>query len=304
MLDTVIIGAGPAGLSAAIYAKRAEMSFVILEKEPMGGGQIINASEVENYPGIYPVGGFDLAMDFVNHAQALGIKVEAKEVTEISAIQDGKCVVCADGTKYETKTVIISGGAHHRPLGVPGEEKFRGAGVSYCATCDGAFFRNKDVCVVGGGDVAINDALFLARLCRKVTLIHRRDTFRAAKTLVTRVKETENIELLTDCVVDEITGSTTVESIKVHNKEKNEEINVPVSAVFVAVGMLPQTEQYKGLVDIDATGYIIAGEDCRTSDPRIFAAGDIRTKQLRQVITAASDGANSITSVERQIYSV
>ncbi|MCR5154303.1 MAG: thioredoxin-disulfide reductase [Lachnospiraceae bacterium] len=301
MLDLVIIGAGPAGLAAAIYAKRAELDFVILEKEMMGGGQIISTSEVENYPGIYPVGGFDIAMNFINHANGLGVQITNKEVVGIEAIEKGKKVLCKDGTNYETKTVIISGGADHKELGVPGEDKFRGHGVSYCATCDGAFFKGKDLVVVGGGDVAVEDALFLSKLANKVYLVHRRDSFRAAKTLVTKLLNTENITFVKDSVVEEIKGDEKVTGVRLKNVKTEEKTDLAVDGVFIAVGMSPKTEQYKGLVDLDRTGYVIAGEDCVTSDPAIFAAGDIRTKQLRQVVTAASDGANALTSVERYI---
>ena len=178
MYDLIIVGAGPAGLAAAIYAARAELKFIVLEKEIMSGGQIINTYEVDNYPGLFHMGGFDLAMKFREHADALGASFVTGEVEQIESSPTGKKVICKDGTVYETKTVILSGGARHRKLEVPGEDKLAGAGVSYCATCDGAFFRNKEVAVIGGGDVAVEDALFLARLCKKVYVIHRRDSFR------------------------------------------------------------------------------------------------------------------------------
>lgn len=304
MFDLIIIGAGPAGLAAAIYAARAELKFIVLEKEMMSGGQIINTYEVDNYPGLYHMGGFDLAMKFREHADALGASFVTGEVERIEAVSGGKKVICKDGTEYETKTVILSGGAKHRKLEVPGEDKLAGSGVSYCATCDGAFFRGKEVAVVGGGDVAVEDALFLARLCKKVYVIHRRDTFRAAKTLVTRLTEAENVELVYDSVVKEIQGNFKVESLLVENKKTKEERTIILDGAFIAVGMLPETKAYEGLVEMDASGYIVADETGVTSDPAVFAAGDIRTKALRQVVTAASDGANAVQSVERYLAEV
>lgn len=198
----------------------------------------------------------------------------------------------------------MAGGAKHRTLGVKGEAELTGMGVSYCATCDGAFFRNKEVAVVGGGDVAIEDALFLARICKKVTVIHRRDTFRAAKTLVSRLLAAENVEILYDSVVGEITGDGKVEAAVVKNKKTGEVQTLPLNGMFIAVGMLPETEAFAGTVEMDESGYIVADETCRTSDEAVFAAGDIRTKQLRQVVTAAADGANAITSVERFLQKI
>lgn len=301
MYDLIIVGAGPAGLAAAIYAARAELKFIVLEKEIMSGGQIINTYEVDNYPGLYHMGGFDLAMKFREHADALGASFVTGEVEKIEEISGGKKIICKDGTEYETKTVILSGGAKHRKLEVPGEEALAGSGVSYCATCDGAFFRGKEVAVVGGGDVAVEDALFLARLCKKVYVIHRRDSFRAAKTLISRLVSTENVEIIYDSVVKEIQGKFKVESLVLTNKKTAEERTVALDGVFIAVGMLPETKTYEGLVELDGAGYIKADETGITSCPGVFAAGDIRTKELRQVVTAASDGANAVQSVERYL---
>ena len=301
MYDLIIVGAGPAGLAAAIYAARAELKFIVLEKEIMSGGQIINTYEVDNYPGLYHMGGFDLAMKFREHADALGASFVTGEVDKIEEISGGKKVICKDGTEYETKTIILSGGAKHRKLEVPGEEALAGSGVSYCATCDGAFFRGKEVAVVGGGDVAVEDALFLARLCKKVYVVHRRDSFRAAKTLVSRLVSAENVEIIYDSVVKEIQGKFKVESLVLTNKKTAEERTVALDGVFIAVGMLPETKVYEGLVELDGAGYVKADETGITSCPGVFAAGDIRTKELRQVVTAASDGANAVQSVERYL---
>lgn len=301
MYDLIIVGAGPAGLAAAIYAARAELKFIVLEKEIMSGGQIINTYEVDNYPGIYHIGGFDLAMKFREHADALGASFVTGEVKQIEECSNGKRIICQDGTEYEAKTVILSGGAKHRKLEVPGEDKLAGSGVSYCATCDGAFFRGKEVAVVGGGDVAVEDALFLARICKKVYVIHRRDNFRAAKTLVSRLTSTDNVEIIYDSVVKEIQGNFKVESLLLENKKTQEQQEIALDGVFIAVGMLPETKLYEGLVELDNAGYIVAEETGVTSVPGIFAAGDIRTKALRQVVTAASDGANAVQSVEHYL---
>lgn len=299
--DVIIIGSGPAGLSAAIYAQRAKLETLVIEKAPMSGGQIINTYEVDNYPGIPGVGGFDLGTKFRSHADAVGTTFVTAEVKEIQTSGKNKIVV-TDKENYETKTVILASGASHRKLGVPGEEELMGMGVSYCATCDGAFFRDRTTAVVGGGDVALEDALFLARTCKKVYLIHRRDEFRGAKVLQERVKETDNIEILWNTTVEEIRGEEQVENLLIYNKKKDEKTELAVDGIFIAVGILPNTTAFRGAVDLDEGGYVIAKEDGVTNQPGIFAAGDLRTKQLRQVITAASDGANAVTSVEHYLY--
>ena len=301
LYDVIIIGSGPAGLSAAIYAQRAKLATLVIEKAPMSGGQILNTYEVDNYPGIPGVGGFDLGSKFRAHADALGCSFVTAEVREIQE-EEGKKKIVTEKETYETKTLILATGATHRKLGVPGEEELMGMGVSYCATCDGAFFKGKTTAVIGGGDVALEDALFLARLCEKVYLIHRRDEFRGAKVLQERVFETENIEVVWDSVVEEIQGEDMVEKISIYNKKKEEKSELEVQGVFIAVGIQPNTEIYRNLVKMDEGGYIIAGEDGVTQTKGVFAAGDLRTKQLRQVITAASDGANAVTSVEKYLY--
>ena len=301
LYDVIIIGSGPAGLSAAIYAQRAKLATLVIEKAPMSGGQILNTYEVDNYPGIPGVGGFDLGSKFRAHADALGCSFVTAEVREIQE-EEGKKKIVTEKETYETKTLILATGATHRKLGVPGEEELMGMGVSYCATCDGAFFKGKTTAVIGGGDVALEDALFLARLCEKVYLVHRRDEFRGAKVLQERVFETENIEVVWDSVVEEIQGKDMVEKISIYNKKKEEKSELEVQGVFIAVGIQPNTEIYRNLVKMDEGGYIIAGEDGVTQTKGVFAAGDLRTKQLRQVITAASDGANAVTSVEKYLY--
>lgn len=299
MYDTIIVGAGPAGMTAGIYAARAELTHLVLESGPMSGGQIINTAEVDNYPGLMGTNGFDLAMKFREHCDACKVKFQESRVTEIRACEGGFEVLLANGETLETKTVLMATGAAHRKLGVIGEEKLSGRGVSYCATCDGAFYRGKEVAVVGGGDVAIEDAIFLARLCKKVYLVHRREEFRAAKTLVRKLRACENVEFVLNATPKEICGERMVESLTV--SVGKEERSLEVNGVFVAVGMDPSTELLKGVVDLDENGYVIAGEKCKTSVAGIFAAGDLRTKALRQVVTAAADGASAIYEIEKYL---
>ncbi len=301
--DVVIIGSGPAGLSAGIYGKRAGLSTLIVDRSPMCGGQVTSTYEVDNYPGLPKVTGMELADKFKAHATEQEVEFLVSNITEIEDKGDVK-VLHTNKDDIETKSVIIATGARHRTLGVPGESEHAGMGVSYCATCDGAFFRNKDVAVVGGGDVALEDALFLARTSNKVYLIHRRDAFRGAKVLENQVRATENIELVLDSVVEEVLGDGMVEKVAILNKKTGEKSELTVNGVFMAVGILPNTEGLAGLPNTNEAGYIEAGEDGVTSIPGVFAAGDVRTKQLRQVITACSDGANCITSASRYLENV
>ena len=297
--DLVIVGSGPAGLAAAIYAERARLETLVIEKGMVSGGQVLTTYEVDNYPGLPGVGGYDLGTKFREHADHLGAQFAEDEEVRIEDTGEFKRVVCAHET-YEARAVILATGASHRKLRVPGEEELAGMGVSYCATCDGAFFRKKVTAVVGGGDVALEDAIFLSRMCEKVYLIHRRDELRGAKSLQEQVFAQEKIEVIWDTVVDEIQGTDRVEGLLVRNVKTGEARELPVSGVFIAVGITPASQAFEGLVEMDH-GYIKAGEDCRTSCPGIFAAGDVRTKPLRQIITAAADGANAVTSVERYL---
>ena len=295
--DLIIIGSGPAGLSAAVYAQRAELDTVVIERNMMSGGQILNTYEVDNYPGLPGISGFDLGMKLREHADKLGAEFEEDTVTAAELGGEVKKIVCENDT-YLARAVIIATGAHHRKLGAKGEEILTRAGVSYCATCDGAFFKGKTTAVIGGGDVAIEDAIFLARMCSKVYLIHRRDELRGAKSLQNRLMSLDNVEVIWDTVVEEIVGSDKVEALKLNNKKTGEKSELKVDGVFVAVGIEPDSGQYAGQVETDNQGYIIAGEDGRTSVDGVFAAGDVRTKALRQIITAAADGANCITSAQ------
>ncbi len=297
--DLIIIGSGPAGLSAAIYAQRARLDALVIEKEMMSGGQVLTTYEVDNYPGLPGINGFDLGMKFREHADRLGARFAEDQVLQVEKTEEG-FLVKGEKEIYRTRTVLIATGAAHRKLGVPGEERLAGLGVSYCATCDGAFFRDKVTAVAGGGDVALEDAIFLSRICRKVYLIHRRDELRGAKSLQEAVMALDNVEILWDTVIEEIQGDGQVESLKLKNKKTGEERDLPVQGVFIAVGITPNSQAFEGTVEMDH-GYIIAGEDCRTSVSGILAAGDVRTKQLRQIVTAAADGANAVTSAEQQI---
>lgn len=299
--DTIIIGSGPAGLTAGIYGRRAQLDVLVIEKSPISGGQIINTYEVDNYPGMPGVTGFDLANQFRDHCNKLGVTFVEGEVIRADLDIPIKKVWLDDEEFYEAKTVIIAGGAVNRKLAIPGEVEFSGKGVSYCATCDGAFFRDREVAVIGGGDVAVEDAIFLARGSKKVYLIHRRDQLRAAKTLVSQLNAMENVEIIWDSIVEKINGKDFVDEIVLKNLKTMEVQQKQVDGVFVAVGTVPSTEIYGESLELDESGYIVAGEDCITNLDGVFAAGDIRTKHLKQIITAAADGANSITAVERYL---
>ena len=297
--DLVIIGSGPAGLAAAVYGKRAMLDEIVLEREMIGGGQIITTERVDNYLGLYGIGGYELAEKFREHADALQVpflETGAETITDCGAYKEIKL---ENGDTIETKAVLLATGATHKKLGAKGEEEFSGAGVSYCATCDGAFFAGKTVAVAGGGDVALEDALYLSGVCEKVYLVHRRDEFRAAKTLQEKVKNTANIEFLPFYEIREIGGTETVEYIVLQNNQSREERKLEVSGVFIAIGMEPQSEIMKGIAEMDERGYVKATEDCCTSAKGIYVAGDVRTKSLRQIITAVSDGANAVASIEQ-----
>ena len=295
--DIIIIGAGPAGLSAAVYAKRAGFTTLVLDKSPVSGGQVLSTYEVDNYLGIPGVTGMELGEKFKNHAVSAGAEFVCAQVLSIDAEGETK-VVHTDKEDYEASAVIFAVGAHHAKLGVKGEEELTGMGVSYCATCDGAFFKNRKVAVVGGGDVAIEDAIFLARGCEKVYVIHRRDTFRAAHSLVDRAREMPNIEFIIDTTVTEICGEDMVEKLVLSNVKTKEQKELEVNGIFIAVGIVPDTELLQGVVRMDEKGYIISDELGNTSVSGIFAAGDCKKKRLRQIITAVADGANAVTGVE------
>ncbi len=302
MLDLIIIGSGPAGLTASIYAKRAGIEAIVLEEAASSGGQIINTSEIDNYPALPGINGFDLGMKMREHADQLGAEIRTDSVTGLERAAEGYWRVIGKKATYEAKTVIIATGARHRLLQVPGEKELTGLGMSYCAVCDGAFYRNLVTAVVGGGDAAVGDAIYLARICKKVYLIHRRDQLRAAHSIQEKMKEYPNIEILWNSVVREVAGDGGVEKLVLASTVNPEETReIAVDGVFAAVGMTPNLSFTGEPLPKDPAGYIIADEMGRTTLPGLFAAGDVRTKELRQIVTAVADGANTVASVEKYL---
>lgn len=346
--DLVIIGSGPAGLAAAIYAQRAKLNTLVLEKEMMSGGQVLNTYEVDNYPGLPGMNGFDLGMKLRQHADQMEAHFAEDEVQQITLVpeeaaeaddlqaaelqtteewivgsqavrpraagdRESRALPDAGGSAggenagtiwklirgkkadYLARAVIIATGATHRKLGVPGEKELAGRGISYCATCDGAFFKKKTVAVIGGGDVALEDAIFLARMCRQVYLIHRRDELRGARILQERMFALDNVSVIWDSVVEEILGEERVSGLSLRNQKTEERLRLDVDGVFIAVGITPNSQAFEGLLELEH-GYIQADESGSTGIPGVYAAGDVRTKQLRQIVTAVADGANAVTS--------
>lgn len=302
--DLVIIGAGPAGLSAGIYAKRAMLKTIIIEKAHLSGGQVINTYEVDNYLGFPKIDGYELSQKFREHADLLETEFLRDEVLQIENEGNLKKVFLKNNGTVRAKTIIIASGAEHRKLNIIGEKELAGKGVSYCAACDGAFFKGKATAVVGGGDTAAEDALFLARLCRQVYLIHRRDELKSAKILQDKLMKTENVKIIFDTVVKKINGSENVTDIVVENVKTENKENIFVDGIFIAVGISPLSKVFENLVKMDESGYIIAAENGVTSANGIFAAGDVRTKNFRQIITSAADGANCVYSVEKYLNSL
>ena len=306
MFDIIIIGSGPAGLSAAIYAKRANLNVAVAEKEYEGTGQIAESGNVNNYLGLPNINGYDLGEKFREHAVSLDVEFIEKEAVQIEAVQNGEKeeseiyrVKFDDDTIAEARALIYTAGAYPRKAGVPGEDEYTGKGVSYCAICDGAFYKGKTAAVLGGGDTALDDALYLSDICEKVYLVHRRDSFRGAQSTVELLKQKENVELVLNEAVTEIYGRT-----------------LAVDGVFVAYGSVPQSELIKNLVQLDERGYVVAGEDGityaatkngdhdRSVQPGLYVAGDVRTKTLRQVVTAVSDGANAATTAAEYLRDI
>lgn len=291
LLDILVIGSGPAGLSAAVYASRANLHVLVVEKEYRGTGQIAESDQVDNYLGLPGINGYDLGEAFLTHAKEHGVEFYEGVAERFEKKDNVWNVHMADGSTIRAKTVIYCAGASHRRLGVDGEEEFAGKGVSYCAVCDGAFYRGKETAVIGGGDTALGDALYLSDLCEKVYLVHRREEFRGQASTVQQLQEKENVEILTSAVPAKIVGEQTVTALELKDGR-----SLPVNGAFVAVGMQPQTESLRGVVKLDAAGYVVADETGITSAPGFFVAGDVRTKALRQVVTAVSDGANAAMS--------
>ena len=289
MYDIGIIGGGTAGMTAAVYGQRAGKKTLIIEGGAFGG-QITSSPNVENYPGIASVSGSEFSMNLLDQATKLGADTVTEQVTGIRD-EGSQKVIVTGSNEYPCKSVILATGVTHRHLGAPGEERLAGAGVSYCATCDGMFFRGRDVAVIGGGSTALQDAEFLSNYCKKVYLIHRRDEFRGEDNIVKRLREKENVEFILSATVKEIAGEDAVEKLILNHKKTGEESELPVAGVFVAVGQIPKNEVFADVVKLDAGGFILASEDCLASRPGILAAGDCRTKEVRQLTTAAADGA-------------
>lgn len=291
MYDIAIIGAGPAGMTAAIYARRGGKSTVMIDKLSFGG-QIINTPEVENYPGYKNISGMGLANALYEQATGLGCEMKYTRIIRIcKSDNDTFSLHGENGEVIEAKAVIIATGAKARPLGLPKEDRYAGAGISYCATCDGAFFRNKTVAVLGGGNVALEDAEVLSDLCSKVYLIHRRDKFRGDDTNVRRLQNKSNVEFMLNYVPQEIVGDNLVTGLKVRNLKTEEDVELELNGIFVAFGYMPENEDFADMVKLDESGYVDAAEDCITSMRGIFTAGDCRRKKVKQIVTATGDGA-------------
>ena len=298
MYDVIIVGAGPAGLTASIYARRANKSVLVLEANTYGG-QIINTLDIENYPAAPHISGYDFATNLYNQAKEQGAQILFEKVIKI---KDGDLKeVATKQNTYKAKALILATGSDNRKLGVEGEEELIGKGISYCATCDGGFYKNKTVAVVGGGNTALEDAIYLSDISDKVYLIHRRDSFRADDTLVQKLKSKKNVEILYNTVIKKLIKKDKLTGIVVTDKEKEDTINV--SGLFVAVGRIPENENFRELINLDNNGYVIAGEDCHTNVPGIFVCGDNRVKLLRQLVTATGDGAVAATEAIKYINS-
>ena len=287
MYDIIIVGAGPAGLTAALYARRAGHSVLVLEGG-VPGGQAVTTPHVENWPGTLSISGPDFAMGLYQQCMDLGAEIQFAAVTGFQDQGDVK-VVLAGEERFQGRALILANGVQRRKLGVPGEERLGGRGVSYCATCDGSFFKGKDVAVVGGGNTAVEDAVYLASICPTVWLIHRRDRLTAQKYLVDGRRDKPNVKLLMEHKVLEIQGEQQVETVRLMGPEHQRILHV--SAVFAAVGLIPDNARFSPPLALNEYGYLQAGEDCATNVPGVFAAGDTRSKELRQLVTAAADGA-------------
>ena len=300
MYDIIIVGAGPAGLTSAIYAKRASKKVLVLEANTYGG-QIINTLDIENYPGDNHISGFDLATNMFNQAKELGAEIKFEKVVEIKNSSKYKEVITPNN-KYKCKALILATGSENRKLGLSNEDELIGKGVSYCATCDGAFYKDKIVAVVGGGNTAIEDALYLTDICKKVYLIHRRDTFRGEEATLNKLKEKDNITFIYNSNVTKLNANDVLESIIVTDKEGNKK-ELEVSAIFIAVGRIPENQNFAKIIKLDEKGYVIAKENCHTNRRGIFVAGDARSKDLRQLVTATADGAVAATESIKYINS-
>ncbi|MFF0828584.1 thioredoxin-disulfide reductase [Brevibacillus sp. NPDC003359] len=297
--DVIIAGAGPAGMTAAVYTSRANMSTLMLERG-IPGGQMANTEDIENYPGFTSILGPDLSTKMFEHAQQFGAEYAYGEIKEIRDEEPYKRVITSD-KEYLTKSVIVATGAEHRLLGVQGEKELSGRGVSYCAVCDGAFFRNKELVVVGGGDSAVEEAVFLTRFASKVTIVHRRDQFRAQKILQKRAFDNEKIEVIWDTELREIRGEGKVQAVLLENAKTGEQKEFSADGVFIYVGMDPLTASVRPLGITNDAGYVLTDEKMNTKVKGVFAAGDVREKMLRQVVTATGDGSIAAQSAQHYV---
>jgi len=296
--DVIIIGGGPAGLSAGLYAARSRLDVLLLEKL-MPGGQAVTTSLVENYPGFEEgISGPDLMIRMDQQARKFGLNVEIAQVERV-ALDDGKKKIFADGKEYSVRALIVASGAQPRLLGVPGEKELKGKGVSYCATCDGAFFREKRVAVVGGGDSAVEEAVYLTKFAEKVFIIHRRDQLRAAKLVQERALQNDKVEVLWDSVVTRINGEQLVQSMNVKNVKTGQESQLDVTGVFMYVGVIPNSDFFDFPIDRDAGGFLITDQNMQTTVEGIYAAGDVRSKPFRQIVNATGEGAMAAFSAEK-----
>lgn len=301
-VDVLIIGSGPAGLAAAIYTGRAMLSTVVCERDYMSTGQIVESDCIDNYPGLPNIEGYELGEKFKAHAQAYGTEFIEDEVIKIEKSANGSFVIkFKSDNLLSVKAIIYAAGASHRKLGIDGEFALRGAGVSYCAVCDGAFFKDKTTVVIGGGDTALGDALLLSKICKQVFVIYRGEKLRAAKSLQNKVNDTVNIDIVYNAIPTSFNGDKHLSSISLKNTKTDKTAELDAEGAFIAIGSNPNSEILKGIVELDERGYVIADETGKTSVPGIFVAGDVRTKALRQVVTAVSDGANAAISAENYI---
>lgn len=299
--EIAIVGGGGAGLSAAVYAARSRRSTVVFEGK-VTGGQIATTDAVENYPG-FPdgVNGFDLAQNMLTQAEKFGATIEYEAIEHLERTEDGSFVLTSASGRFGARAVIVAAGANHTKLGVPGEERLTGRGVSYCATCDAAFFAGKDVIVVGGGDAALDEGLFTTRYAKSVAIVHRRDELRAGAILQERARADEKISFIWDTVVESIDGDDGVESVVLKNVKTGEKTVRPTAAVFIFIGQVPDSHLLKGLVELDPGGHAIVDLEMKTSVPGLFVAGDVRTKAARQLIAAAGDGATAAIAAEHYL---
>lgn len=299
MVDIIIVGAGPSGLTSAIYALRAGKKVLVLEANTYGG-QIINTLDIENYPAYNHISGFDFANNLYNQAKDLGMELKYEKVVEIKNNDDYKEVI-TNKEKYKTKAIILATGNENRKLGLENEDNLVGKGISYCATCDGNFYKDKEVAVVGGGNTALEDALYLSNIAKKVYLIHRRDEFRGEERTVSSLKEKNNIEFIYNSQIIKLNkDSDKLSSIEIKNNDDTSK-TLNIDGLFVAIGRIPENQEFSNLINLDAFGYIIAKEDCHTNVEGIFASGDCRKKNLRQLVTATSDGAVAATEAIKYI---